>query len=125
MFHIPKASVYRFGDGKYAQPLFRDVAWTVKEGESWAVVGSGAEERRLSFSRPSSAAIEYHRTLLSQAVSSPFSISPASTHTRKSPSFPSDTGNKPEANFTTMQRGTALYKKNSRSTYPSTITANT
>ncbi|KIK66246.1 hypothetical protein GYMLUDRAFT_38070 [Collybiopsis luxurians FD-317 M1] len=41
VIHIPKASVYRFGDGKHAQPLFRDVAWTVKEGESWAVIGSG------------------------------------------------------------------------------------
>ncbi|KAE9386512.1 P-loop containing nucleoside triphosphate hydrolase protein [Gymnopus androsaceus JB14] len=39
--NIPKADVYRFGDGKHAQPLFRDLNWTVKEGESWAVIGSG------------------------------------------------------------------------------------
>ncbi|KAJ3733162.1 P-loop containing nucleoside triphosphate hydrolase protein [Lentinula guzmanii] len=41
IINIPNASVYRFGDGKYAQPLFQDLTWTVKEGESWAVIGSG------------------------------------------------------------------------------------
>jgi hypothetical protein len=136
VIHIPKASVYCFGDGKHAQPLFRDVAWTVKEGESWAVIGSGGGgEKTIVFEvcmifhfyssilipisntslfplhRPSSAAIEYHRILLPQAVSFPFLISPASTHTQKSLLSPSDTGNKPEANFTTTQRGTAPYKK--------------
>ncbi|KAF9074383.1 P-loop containing nucleoside triphosphate hydrolase protein [Rhodocollybia butyracea] len=38
---IPKADVYRFGDGKNAQPLFRGLAWEIKEGENWAVIGSG------------------------------------------------------------------------------------
>ncbi|KAE9386285.1 P-loop containing nucleoside triphosphate hydrolase protein [Gymnopus androsaceus JB14] len=39
--NIPKADVYRFGDGKHAQPLFGDLNWIAKEGESWAVIGSG------------------------------------------------------------------------------------
>ncbi|KAJ3828706.1 P-loop containing nucleoside triphosphate hydrolase protein [Lentinula raphanica] len=41
IINIPKANVNRFGDGKYAQPLFRDLTWTVREGESWAVIGKG------------------------------------------------------------------------------------
>ncbi|KAE9386877.1 P-loop containing nucleoside triphosphate hydrolase protein [Gymnopus androsaceus JB14] len=44
--NIPKADVYRFGDGKHAQPLFGDLNWIAKEGESWAVIGSGAAEKR-------------------------------------------------------------------------------
>ncbi|KAI0301736.1 P-loop containing nucleoside triphosphate hydrolase protein [Multifurca ochricompacta] len=42
---IPKANIYRFGDPNSAQPVLRDVNWTVREGESWAVVGSGASEK--------------------------------------------------------------------------------
>ncbi|GAW06764.1 P-loop containing nucleoside triphosphate hydrolase protein [Lentinula edodes] len=41
VINIRNANVYRFGDGKYAQPLFRDLTWTVEDGESWAVIGSG------------------------------------------------------------------------------------
>ena len=42
---IPKANVYRFGDPDGARPVLRAVDWTVREGESWAVVGSGAGEK--------------------------------------------------------------------------------
>jgi ABC-type protease/lipase transport system fused ATPase/permease subunit len=39
---IPNANVYRFGDPDGARPVLRAVDWTVRDGESWAVVGSGA-----------------------------------------------------------------------------------
>lgn len=38
---IPNANVYRFGDSDVARPVLRAVDWTVRMGESWAVVGSG------------------------------------------------------------------------------------
>ncbi|KIK66260.1 hypothetical protein GYMLUDRAFT_239243 [Collybiopsis luxurians FD-317 M1] len=85
--------MYRFRDRKHAQPLFQDVAWTVKEGESWAVIGSGGGgEKTIVF-----------ETLLGRYRISLHPPPPASTHTQKSPSSPSDTGNKPEANFMTTQ----------------------
>jgi len=43
--HIPNANVYRFGDPDGARPVLRAVDWAVHEGESWAVVGSGAGEK--------------------------------------------------------------------------------
>ncbi|KAH9174354.1 P-loop containing nucleoside triphosphate hydrolase protein [Lactarius sanguifluus] len=42
---IPKANIYHFGDSDSARPVLTDVDWTVREGESWAVVGSGAGEK--------------------------------------------------------------------------------
>ncbi|KAI0264234.1 P-loop containing nucleoside triphosphate hydrolase protein [Gloeopeniophorella convolvens] len=45
VIQIPKANIYRFGDPNGAQPVLRDVDWTVREGESWAVIGSGAGEK--------------------------------------------------------------------------------
>src|ERR1700748_1482950 len=42
---IPNANIYRFGDPDGAQPVLRAVDWTVREGESWAVVGSGVGEK--------------------------------------------------------------------------------
>ena len=42
---IPKANIYRFGDSNKAGPVLAGVDWTVREGESWAVVGSGAGEK--------------------------------------------------------------------------------
>jgi ABC-type molybdenum transport system ATPase subunit/photorepair protein PhrA len=42
---IPTANVYRFGDPNNAKPVLRALDWTVREGESWAVVGSGAGEK--------------------------------------------------------------------------------
>jgi ABC-type molybdenum transport system ATPase subunit/photorepair protein PhrA len=42
---IPNANIYRFGDPNGARPVLRAVDWTVQDGESWAVVGSGAGEK--------------------------------------------------------------------------------
>lgn len=42
---IPKANIYRFGDSDRTRPVLSGVDWTVREGESWAVVGSGAGEK--------------------------------------------------------------------------------
>ena len=42
---IPKANIYRFGDSDRTRPVLAGVEWTVREGESWAVVGSGAGEK--------------------------------------------------------------------------------
>jgi ABC-type molybdenum transport system ATPase subunit/photorepair protein PhrA len=42
---IPNANIYRFGDPDGARPVLRAVDWTVRERESWAVVGSGAGEK--------------------------------------------------------------------------------
>ncbi|KAF8262681.1 P-loop containing nucleoside triphosphate hydrolase protein [Lactarius quietus] len=42
---IPKANIYRFGDSDRTRPVLTGVDWTVREGESWAVVGSGAGEK--------------------------------------------------------------------------------
>jgi ABC-type molybdenum transport system ATPase subunit/photorepair protein PhrA len=41
VLHIPRANVFRFGDSNKASPVFKDLEWTVKEGENWAVIGSG------------------------------------------------------------------------------------
>lgn len=45
ILHIPKANVYRFGDPNNARPVFQDLQWTINDGESWAVVGSGSGEK--------------------------------------------------------------------------------
>ncbi|KAI0253684.1 P-loop containing nucleoside triphosphate hydrolase protein [Lactifluus subvellereus] len=42
---IPTANVYRFGDPDNARPVLRALDWTVRDGESWAVVGSGTGEK--------------------------------------------------------------------------------
>ncbi|KAK0233565.1 P-loop containing nucleoside triphosphate hydrolase protein [Armillaria fumosa] len=43
---IPKADVYRFGDANATYtPVFRDLDWIVKEGESWAVIGFASHEK--------------------------------------------------------------------------------
>lgn len=46
---IPRADAYRFGDSNSARPVLRDLAWTVNENESWAVIGSGSGEKSLLF----------------------------------------------------------------------------
>ncbi|KAI0061896.1 P-loop containing nucleoside triphosphate hydrolase protein [Artomyces pyxidatus] len=43
--HISKANIYRFGDPDGSRAVLRDVNWTMREGENWAVVGSGAGEK--------------------------------------------------------------------------------
>lgn len=40
VIHIPKADVFRFGDTKASDAIFRDLEWAVKDGESWAVIGA-------------------------------------------------------------------------------------
>ncbi|KZV63619.1 P-loop containing nucleoside triphosphate hydrolase protein [Peniophora sp. CONT] len=40
LIRIPQADIYRFGEAR--KPLLRDVDLTVREGESWAVVGAGS-----------------------------------------------------------------------------------
>ena len=45
LVRIPKSNVYRFGDSNIATPVFRDVDWTVKEGQNWAVIGRGPNQK--------------------------------------------------------------------------------
>ncbi|KAL5531887.1 hypothetical protein ACEPAF_5450 [Sanghuangporus sanghuang] len=45
IIHIPRANVYRFGQANTNQPVFRDLEWTVRDGESWAVVGPAGSEK--------------------------------------------------------------------------------
>jgi hypothetical protein len=40
VIHIPRANVFRFGDTGASDATFKDLEWTVKVGESWAVVGA-------------------------------------------------------------------------------------
>lgn len=49
MLHIPKGNVYRFGDANRATPVFRDLEWSIKTNESWAVVGTGSGEKSSVF----------------------------------------------------------------------------
>ena len=45
VIQIPRANVYRFGQANTNQPVFKDLEWTVKENESWAVVGPAGSEK--------------------------------------------------------------------------------
>ncbi|KAL5504555.1 hypothetical protein ACEPAH_7216 [Sanghuangporus vaninii] len=45
IIHIPRANVYRFGQANTNQPVFRNLEWTVRDGESWAVVGPAGSEK--------------------------------------------------------------------------------
>lgn len=47
ILRIPKADVYRFGDGGKATPVFKDLEWTITEGDSWAIVGPAGNEKSL------------------------------------------------------------------------------
>ncbi|KAF7362682.1 p-loop containing nucleoside triphosphate hydrolase protein [Mycena venus] len=49
VLNIPRANVYRFGDANRATPVFRDLDWSIKANESWAVVGSGSGEKSSIF----------------------------------------------------------------------------
>ena len=42
VIRIPKSNIYRFGDSNKAKPIFENLDWTVNEGESWVVLGSGS-----------------------------------------------------------------------------------
>ncbi|KAG7091397.1 hypothetical protein E1B28_010434 [Marasmius oreades] len=47
---IPKADIYSFGAAtSKTSPIFTDVEWQVKKGESWAVVGGNSGEKNLLF----------------------------------------------------------------------------
>lgn len=39
IIHIPKSNIYRFGDSNKSSPVFKDLEWTVRDGENWAIVG--------------------------------------------------------------------------------------
>lgn len=45
ILRIPTADVYRFGDGGKATPVFKELDWTINEGESWAIVGPAGNEK--------------------------------------------------------------------------------
>ncbi|KAL4079310.1 P-loop containing nucleoside triphosphate hydrolase protein [Scleroderma citrinum] len=45
VLQIASSNIYRFGDSNIAAPVFRDVRWVVKEGENWAVIGSGSNQK--------------------------------------------------------------------------------
>ncbi|KAG6331621.1 hypothetical protein ID866_7466 [Astraeus odoratus] len=42
---ISGSNIHRFGDSNIAAPVFQDVRWTVRDGESWAVIGSGSSQK--------------------------------------------------------------------------------
>ncbi|KAI6168653.1 P-loop containing nucleoside triphosphate hydrolase protein [Pisolithus thermaeus] len=45
VIRIQGSNIYQFGDPNVAAPVFRDVNWTVREGECWAVIGSGSHQK--------------------------------------------------------------------------------
>lgn len=45
VIRIQGSNIYRFGDPNVATPVFRDVNWTVREGECWAAIGSGSHQK--------------------------------------------------------------------------------
>lgn len=45
ILRIPKANVFRYGDGDRKVPIFEDLDWTINEGENWAIVGSAGNEK--------------------------------------------------------------------------------
>ncbi|KZS99763.1 P-loop containing nucleoside triphosphate hydrolase protein [Laetiporus sulphureus 93-53] len=50
ILHIPKSSIYSLGDSSgISEPLLRDVSWTVRPNEAWAIVtaGYGSSKRTL------------------------------------------------------------------------------
>ncbi|KAF9489754.1 P-loop containing nucleoside triphosphate hydrolase protein [Pleurotus eryngii] len=49
LINIPGANIHRFGQPNSVAPVFRDVHWTVSEGENWAVVGSASGEKATLF----------------------------------------------------------------------------
>lgn len=49
VLRIQKSNVYRFGDANRATPVFRDLEWTIKINESWAVLSSGSGEKSSLF----------------------------------------------------------------------------
>ncbi|KAG2092115.1 uncharacterized protein F5147DRAFT_537035, partial [Suillus discolor] len=42
---ISRSNIYCFGDPNFAALVFCDVEWTIDEGESWAVIGTGSKQK--------------------------------------------------------------------------------
>jgi ABC-type molybdenum transport system ATPase subunit/photorepair protein PhrA len=40
VLNLQDATVFKFGDADPSKALFRDLNWTIKEGEGWAVTGT-------------------------------------------------------------------------------------
>lgn len=78
VIHIPKADVFRFGDTKASDAIFKDLEWTVKDGESWAVIGATPSSKSELFqvSRP---AFSQHSSCSDFALFTPFKGSTWST----------------------------------------------
>ncbi|KAG2127232.1 P-loop containing nucleoside triphosphate hydrolase protein [Suillus clintonianus] len=45
LVQISRSNIYRFGDPNVVVPVFRDVEWTIGEGENWAVIGTGSKQK--------------------------------------------------------------------------------
>jgi len=41
ILHIPGSSIYALGDPHTAQPIIRDVSWTIRPNEAWAILSAG------------------------------------------------------------------------------------
>ena len=78
VIHIPKADVFRFGDTKASDAIFKDLEWTVKDGESWAVIGTTPSSKSELFqvSRP---ALPQHSSCSNFVLHTTFKGSPWST----------------------------------------------
>ncbi|KAH9949298.1 P-loop containing nucleoside triphosphate hydrolase protein [Amylocystis lapponica] len=48
ILHIPHSSVFDLGAISSAQPLIRDLSWTIQPGEAWAVIGTAAGSNKYS-----------------------------------------------------------------------------
>ncbi|KIK57617.1 hypothetical protein GYMLUDRAFT_754031 [Collybiopsis luxurians FD-317 M1] len=73
------------------------------DSQSWAVVDSGSGGEKIIVLDNLLGRYRLSPILLFQADFSPFSISEAPTHSQRSQSSPSDTGNNPEGNCRTIQ----------------------
>ena len=67
LVHIPRSNVYRFGDSNVATPVFHDVDWTVKEGQNWAVIGRGSNEKTALLQVPCRVRVSLGPTLTNDA----------------------------------------------------------
>jgi ABC-type molybdenum transport system ATPase subunit/photorepair protein PhrA len=52
ILHLPKSNVYRFGDSNTAKPVFKQLEWNIRDGESWAVVGASSKSLIVQVSQP-------------------------------------------------------------------------
>ena len=92
VIHIPKADVFRFGDTRASDAIFKDLEWTVKDGESWAVIGATPSSKSELFqvSRP---ALPQHLScsdfvLLTTFKGSTWSTTPQALSPRRDISLP-------------------------------------